>query len=344
MMRLVWIAVLAGSISGVAAFGTARPVARTFFSTTRLQVATDVILDEDVQQELTEKGLLKRDRYVATNRFAVRSGKEARFEARWATRKSRLATLDGFRYFHLMRRVTLNEDGSSAYDEGDSKATKMGNYVSFTIWEKKSHFSAWRNGDAFIEAHGGTSIGAFMSTMLNSLQVLKGAPKPAFYDGLLLQSTVPDTVPEIVDGWRNVEADGVTVLPTEVFVACNQFFVSKENAKEFEQRWAGRTSKLQECEGFIGFTMLRRDGTAKGHGVAPLGVDEPSYLSTTLWKDRAAFDAWKTGSAFKQAHGEKKVEGEASAAAVPVSKPLWSKPPTPIFYEGTLVIASQMGA
>ena len=57
--------------------------------------------DDDV----TEKGLLKRDRYVATNRFAVRKGQQAKFEKRWATRKSRLATLPGFQYFHLMRRA-----------------------------------------------------------------------------------------------------------------------------------------------------------------------------------------------------------------------------------------------
>ena len=31
--------------------------------------------------------LLKRDRYIASNRFRVRKGKEAKFEQRWATRK-----------------------------------------------------------------------------------------------------------------------------------------------------------------------------------------------------------------------------------------------------------------
>ncbi len=115
---------------------------------------------DDDETSLTSKGLLKRDRYVATNRFAVRKDKGAKFEARWANRKSRLSELDGFKYFHLMRRVTLNDDGSTSYDEGDkSDGSNMGNYVSFTIWEKKSHFSAWRKGEAFKEAHGGTSIG-----------------------------------------------------------------------------------------------------------------------------------------------------------------------------------------
>lgn len=112
----------------------------------------------------TAKGLLKRDRYIASNRFAVRQGKAAKFEQRWATRKSRLAQLDGFKYFHLMRRVVLNDDGSTAYDEGTNEVSSQGNMVSFTVWEKKSDFSAWRSGEAFKEAHGGTSIGAFLST------------------------------------------------------------------------------------------------------------------------------------------------------------------------------------
>jgi heme-degrading monooxygenase HmoA len=215
--------------------------------------------------EATEKGLLRRDRYVATNRFSVRQNQAAKFEKRWATRKSRLATLQGFKYFHLMRRVKIDEEtGEANYDEGTDDESAQGNYVSFTIWDKKSDFSAWRTGDAFKEAHGGTSIGAFMSTMISSAMVLKGAPKPAFYDGLLQQSVKPEAVAEIVDGWRSVEADGINTLPTECFVACNQFFVPPENAPAFEERWSNRESQLKECEGFTSFSMLRRDGQAKG--------------------------------------------------------------------------------
>jgi heme-degrading monooxygenase HmoA len=200
---------------------------------------------ESSLEQTTDKGMLKRDRYFATNRFSVRAGQAAKFEKRWATRKSRLASLDGFKYFHLMRRVTLGDDesgGQSNYDEGDDADSAQGNYVSFTIWEKKSDFSAWRKGDAFKEAHGGTSIGAFLSTMVSSARVLRGAPRPAFYDGLLLQSIVPENVPTTVDGWRAVEADGIHTLPTECFVACNQFFVPPVNAAAFEQRWASRES------------------------------------------------------------------------------------------------------
>ena len=43
--------------------------------------------------------------YLATNRFKVRSNNEVKFEQRWATRKSRIALLPGFKYFQLMKRV-----------------------------------------------------------------------------------------------------------------------------------------------------------------------------------------------------------------------------------------------
>ena len=296
------------------------------------------VTDQDV--EFNTKGLITRDRYIATNRFAVRKDKQGKFEKRWATRKSRLATLEGFKYFHLMRRVKLEDDGTTRYDGGDSEDTSFGNYVSFTIWEKKSHFSAWRKGDAFKEAHGGTSITAFMSTMINSAFVLRGAPRPAFYDAILLQKNIPKNIPETVDGWRQVEADGENTLPAECFVACNQFFVTPENAAAFEKRWADRESKLKECEGFVTFTMLRRDASSKGHGTSPMNENEPSYMSTTIWENRAAFELWKNGNAFQQAHGQKK-EGETPNTP---PKPLWSKPPQPVFYEGTLVITSHDGA
>jgi heme-degrading monooxygenase HmoA len=306
----------------------------------------DVITDDD-ETALTSKGLLKRDRYVATNRFAVRIGKGPKFEARWANRKSRLSELQGFKYFHLMRRVTLNEDGTNSYDEGDAKeGTNMGNYVSFTVWEKKSDFSRWRKGDAFVEAHGGTSIGAFMSTMISSALILKGPPRPAFYDGLLQQSTQPDNLPEAVDGWRNVEADGITNLPEECFIASNQFYVPSANAVAFEQRWAMRESKLKECDGFVAFSMMRRDTGGKGHGTVPFDENsEPTYQSTTIWKNRAAFDAWREGTAFKKAHGAKppsEQNGEGEPMKPP--QPLWSKPPSPVFYEGTLVLSKPEGA
>lgn len=55
------------------------------------------------------EGMVKTERYIAMNRFKVKQGAGARFEQRWATRKSRLAELDGFRFFTLLRRVPRKE-------------------------------------------------------------------------------------------------------------------------------------------------------------------------------------------------------------------------------------------
>jgi heme-degrading monooxygenase HmoA len=43
----------------------------------------------------------------------VRPNSQAKFEKRWADRSSRLASLEGFRYFHLMRRVALENEVNS---------------------------------------------------------------------------------------------------------------------------------------------------------------------------------------------------------------------------------------
>jgi len=258
--------------------------------------------------------------------------------------------------------VTLNDDdeGGVHYDGGKkrSETPPLGNYVSLTVWEKKGNFKTWRKGNAFKEAHGGTSIGAFLSTMMSSLRILRGAPQPAFYDGLLVQSIAPDFLPETVEGWRNVEVpdDGRT-LPVECFVACNQFFVPHENAVAFEQRWKNRDSQLQLCAGFVAFAMLRRDATTKTHSsVAMDDTVEPTYVSTTIWQDRAAFDTWRSGSTFSQVHGQPKDGDDKTKTNESKSDnetpqkppqapgpPMWNRPPKSIFYEGTLVISTAEG-
>ena len=107
-------------------------------------------------------------RYVASNRFSINPGAAAKFEARWATRKSRLAVLDGFRFFSLLR-LTGDVDGAGA------AADELGlyNYVSFTIWSEKKDFNAWRTGEAFKEAHGGGTIFGFVDMLVNSIGVLR---------------------------------------------------------------------------------------------------------------------------------------------------------------------------
>merc|ERR1711871_309505 len=141
---------------------------------------------------------------------------------------------------------------------------------------------------------------------------------------------------------RQVEADGVNCLPAECFVACNNFAVRPGFEAAFEQRWASRESALKECDGFIAFTMCRRDAKAKGHGTSPLKEGEANYMSTTLWKDRASFDKWRNGQAFGKAHGEGK--SKPADGGAPKPPPMWVRPPSPVFYEAKLVISSPEGA
>jgi heme-degrading monooxygenase HmoA len=285
--------------------------------------------------KIEDTGMLPRERYIASNRFVLRDGAGPKFEARWANRKSRLATLDGFKYFTLMRRVPV-EGIKEAYDDDYS-------YVSFTSWDSKPAFNAWRTGDAFKEAHGGTSIGAFLTTMVSSLLVLKGPPSPIFWDGLLHQSVVPQSVPETEGGWRVVETDGNEELPAEAFIACNRFSVLPGMEKAFEERWANRESSLKSFDGFVSFTMLRRDFKTKMHGsdTAKTG-DTCNYQSTTIWKNKEAFLNWRNSQDFNKVHsGGGKPAGGADA---PKPAPMWSAPPKPTFYEGVLVISSEGGA
>jgi heme-degrading monooxygenase HmoA len=52
----------------------------------------------------------------------VKRGREAAFEKRWADRESRLGTLDGFRYFCIMRRVD-DDDAADDVSKHTSKHT-----------------------------------------------------------------------------------------------------------------------------------------------------------------------------------------------------------------------------
>ncbi|KAJ8600204.1 hypothetical protein CTAYLR_002009 [Chrysophaeum taylorii] len=293
--------------------------------------------------EAAPASLLPAERYIASNRFETRSGAAAKFEARWANRKSRLATLPGFRYFTLLRQVPLAEV------VGDRGAQAMGgsepkyDYMSFTIWEDEASFDEWRQGDAFKEAHGGTSIGAFLSAMVSSLRVLKGAPTPAFYEGILHLSAPPTDDPSkiVKDGWRLVEADGVSVLPAECFVAANRFAVREGANRDFEDRWSSRDSALVEMPGFKSFTMLRRDGATKND---PKG-DTFNYMSFTVWQDKASFLNWRNSQSFKDAHsgggGKSADDGDEEKKKAP---PPWIRPPTVAFWEGVLEITSPAGA
>lgn len=78
--------------------------------------------------------------YLTMNRFKVKPGQEAAFEAIWRSRDSHLPQVPGFVSFHLMK-------GASS----DSHTL----YASHTLWQSASDFTAWTKSEAFRAAHRG---------------------------------------------------------------------------------------------------------------------------------------------------------------------------------------------
>jgi len=76
--------------------------------------------------------------FLAMNRFKVKHGSEADFEAVWRERDSQLATVPGFKAFNLMR-GPKREDHTL--------------YASHTIWNSKEDFENWTRSEAFRAAH-----------------------------------------------------------------------------------------------------------------------------------------------------------------------------------------------
>jgi len=279
------------------------------------------------------------ERYVATNRFKVRNNAGPKFEKRWADRKSRLAELEGFRFFALLKRVSAF--GVDYAEEGD-----FGNYISMTVWGNKDNFDSWRTGDAFKEAHGGGGITDFIKLLSTALFILDGAPKPAFYDALI--PVAGESLQfKSEGGWRQIEADGKEYLEPEVFLSQNRFAVKSGQEVAFETKWKNRESKLRDVPGFVSFFMQRRDATKADDGY--------NYVASTIWKDRASFEAWRGSSQFAAAH--KNADAAAAAAAEPptttttssssgppaAALDLYEKRPQLAFYEGKLTLVSDLG-
>lgn len=81
--------------------------------------------------------------FIAMNRFKVKAGKEAEFEAVWQGRDSRLGEMAGFRSFHLLK-------GPASEGENGEGITL---YASHTVWESREDFLAWTRSEQFREAH-----------------------------------------------------------------------------------------------------------------------------------------------------------------------------------------------
>ena len=267
---------------------------------------------------------LPADRYLATNRFNVRPKSMAKFEKRWAERKSRLSLLPGFRFFTLLRRVS---EFGVEYD------SDSGNYISFTYWDTKADFDAWRTGEAFKEARGSGGIMDFVNLLTTALFIIKGSPKPAFYDALLFKSVSQDEIARLlpftqsaVNGWRTVEADGKKMLEPEIFLVQNRFKVVAGKEVGFEKMWAERESRLAEEEGFVCFSMLRRDATKADDGF--------NYISTTIWRNKEDFMRWRNSDNFKLSH---------KAAGTSVTEKFYEESPKLAFYEGKLALIGPNG-
>jgi heme-degrading monooxygenase HmoA len=76
--------------------------------------------------------------YIAMNRFQVKLGSEADFEAVWLARDTHLSKVPGFVEFHLLR---------GPEREGNRL------YASHSLWASREAFEAWTRSDAFRMAH-----------------------------------------------------------------------------------------------------------------------------------------------------------------------------------------------
>jgi heme-degrading monooxygenase HmoA len=85
--------------------------------------------------------------YLTMNRFKVRDGHEAAFEAVWTGRDSHLPQVPGFVGFHLMKGPV--RDGYRLY-------------ASHTMWASEAAFSDWTRSEAFRAAHRGAGALAEM--------------------------------------------------------------------------------------------------------------------------------------------------------------------------------------
>jgi len=258
---------------------------------------------DDSVSSLKESGAC----YVASNRFAINPAAAPKFEARWATRKSRLAALDGFEFFTLMRLTNCDDTASelNAY-----------NYVSFTIWSEKKHFNSWRTGEAFKEAHGGGTIFGFVDMLVNSIGVIKGPPKPIFFNGSETSRRDASLVPEgrrVEGGWRVVEANGVDKLDAEVYASVIAFDL--DDAVGSVPNWKDNGAEEKNSEE-VASVLMRRDTKVKMHGAEdPKNIPKgkTGYAAAGFFESEAARDAWAANVAAK-VRGAEGITGVAAGA------------------------------
>jgi heme-degrading monooxygenase HmoA len=77
-----------------------------------------------------------------------------------------------------------------------------------------------------------------------------------------------------------------------MFIAMNRFKVIPGQESAFEEVWTSRDTHLRDVPGFVEFHLLR----------GPAKEDHVLYSSHTIWRSRAAFEAWTRSEAFRAAH------------------------------------------
>ncbi|GLS27020.1 antibiotic biosynthesis monooxygenase family protein [Marinibactrum halimedae] len=76
--------------------------------------------------------------FIAMNKFKIKLGCEQEFIDIWEGRNTYLASVPGFKEFHLLR--------GSSHEEYTS-------FASHSTWESKEAFEAWTQSEAFRKAH-----------------------------------------------------------------------------------------------------------------------------------------------------------------------------------------------
>jgi len=78
--------------------------------------------------------------YIAMNRFKVQLGSEEAFEAIWKNRDSKLAEMNGFQQFLLLRGPVNEAEGFTLF-------------ASHTVWASHEDFIAWTKSENFRSSH-----------------------------------------------------------------------------------------------------------------------------------------------------------------------------------------------
>ena len=132
--------------------------------------------------------------FIAMNRFKVRKGREADFETAWTTRDTYIQDVPGFVAFALLRNEPMamghghgapdahaahahgHEHGhGEAHGHEHTDEPGFTEYVSHTTWRSKADFEAWRNSEAFRQAHAQGSMEG----------VLMGPPAASVYEAVM---------------------------------------------------------------------------------------------------------------------------------------------------------------